>query len=415
MKKLIFVLIAIATTSLISYSQCTPDPNVNSDGIFPSDPNDIPCVERGVSYSTTLTIKLPASFSGVTLDNLTLANLTGLPNGLSYFCTPANCVFAGGGAYCIEIAGNTTDPAGNYPLGIIASVTVTIPVVGSQTLGPMDINDLLAQSPVPIPITIPSYSLDVIEPGNPCRGVSTSLSASVSGNTEICSGQSTTLSVVSQNSTGVVSFLWSTTETTSSITVSAAGTYTVTVTDDIDSSQASVTVTEIGAPTSSFTLTQNNATVSVTDAATGIVDVGTWDFGDGTSSTAQSPAPHTYASNGTYTITQIVENSCGSDTSEQTVNITGVFIEGLGKNASIEVYPNPNNGQFELNLRGIDNDANFQINVFDLAGKIVYNDQIQSESGVIQRTINLDQVARGIYNLKIFSKEGTATRKLLVY
>src|SRR5690606_3896845 len=43
-----------------------------------------------------------------------------------------------------------------------------------------------------------------------------------------------------------------------------------------------------------------------------------WDFGDGQTSTEESPV-HTYGAFGSYTITLFATNSCGSDTSEVTI------------------------------------------------------------------------------------------------
>lgn len=46
-----------------------------------------------------------------------------------------------------------------------------------------------------------------------------------------------------------------------------------------------------------------------------------WDFGDGNTSTLPGPT-HTYASVGTYTVCLISTNTCGSDTTCQTINVT---------------------------------------------------------------------------------------------
>lgn len=47
-----------------------------------------------------------------------------------------------------------------------------------------------------------------------------------------------------------------------------------------------------------------------------------WNFGDGTTSTAENPPAHSYATAGTYTVTLQVSNSCASDTYTQTITVT---------------------------------------------------------------------------------------------
>jgi len=61
-------------------------------------------------------------------------------------------------------------------------------------------------------------------------------------------------------------------------------------------------------------------TVQITNRAQN-VRTGKYYFGDGDSTTSANPS-HTYSSVGIYTITQIVENPCGEDTTSKTVTVT---------------------------------------------------------------------------------------------
>lgn len=76
-------------------------------------------------------------------------------------------------------------------------------------------------------------------------------------------------------------------------------------------------------------------TVSFSDASTGKVDSTTWDFGDGTGSTAQNPV-HTYGASGAYTVTLSTTGPGGSDTEAKTSYIevwalqSGQEVFGLG-------------------------------------------------------------------------------------
>jgi PKD repeat protein len=112
------------------------------------------------------------------------------------------------------------------------------------------------------------------------------------------------------------------------------GTYTVSLT--LTGPNGNVTKTKAGlitvtAPTTSSAPTANftaNATsgvaplaVTFTSTSTGAISGYSWNFGDGTSSTAQNPA-HSYSAAGTYTVSLTVTGSAGSNTATKAGYIT---------------------------------------------------------------------------------------------
>ena len=134
-------------------------------------------------------------------------------------------------------------------------------------------------------------------------------------------------------STGVSSRFWSfpggvpSTSTAQNPMVSYAqtGTYgaTLTVTGPGGSNTYSVsnTITVESLPTSSFSYftSASSTVVSFSYNGSGAQSI-SWNFGDGTGSSLFNPI-HTYASDGTYTVTIIVSNGCGSSTSSQTITV----------------------------------------------------------------------------------------------
>jgi PKD repeat protein len=116
-----------------------------------------------------------------------------------------------------------------------------------------------------------------------------------------------------------------------SYTYSAGGTYSVTetVTDSgsgaTSSKTSAVTVSASGGtPVANFTYTISGLTVSFTDTSTdsgGSIGTHSWNFGDGTTSTAANPS-HTYANAGTYSVSETVTDSVNNRSSTKTVSIT---------------------------------------------------------------------------------------------
>jgi hypothetical protein len=76
---------------------------------------------------------------------------------------------------------------------------------------------------------------------------------------------------------------------------------------------------------------------------------------------------------------------------------------------SIKVYPNPNNGQFTLELGNVDSGSS--VCLYNLLGTVVYRSVTTSESTL---RINLSGIRRGIYFVKVADKEKQLTKKIVV-
>lgn len=187
------------------------------------------------------------------------------------------------------------------------------------------------------------------------------------GPTDLCPGQSVTLTA-----SGADSYVWSTQETSASITVDQAGTYSVTGTNSCGtgSAQIDVAVVDVSA---AFTANPGNGAapldVSFANASTPSSASMLWQFGDGSSSTAFEPA-HTYDADGVYTVTlTVTEQGC-------VATATGTIVVGANDAgpSAIEV-PNvfsPNNDgrndQFRLTSTGIDR---IEVTIFNRYGEEV--------------------------------------------
>jgi len=144
MKQLILTFLAICI-ALFSYSQCIPDTSITSPGIFPDEITNLDEGFVGQAYSTQIDVLTPldtsVSLSGlnvnVTISNIDLTSITGLPNNFTYSCNPPNCSFPGGTYACAEIY-STVNPSqadiGYYPLVMTTStLAINVPLIGSIT------------------------------------------------------------------------------------------------------------------------------------------------------------------------------------------------------------------------------------------------------------------------------------------
>ena len=126
-------------------AQCTPDPTHIVGGIYPDSATGLSDAYVGQSYSELITIitplDTPVVYNGfpltVTIDSITLDNVTGLPSNFSYYFDPPSCGFLGGTTECAELYSSTnptSSDVGSYQIIFETTAYVSgIPLIGSTT------------------------------------------------------------------------------------------------------------------------------------------------------------------------------------------------------------------------------------------------------------------------------------------
>lgn len=168
-----------------------------------------------------------------------------------------------------------------------------------------------------------SYSV-IVTSANGCSSLSSTTVSSGSAinvnamPSSFCSGQSALLNAGNPGS----SYLWSTGASTQSISVNAAGSYSVTITD-INGCSATMMhqVTVHPIPVVAFSVPQNCSGQSVlfnnsSSISQGSISSYVWNFGDGTQSAAMNPS-HIFSGAGNYTVQLTVQSAAGCTASIQ--------------------------------------------------------------------------------------------------
>jgi PKD repeat protein len=145
-------------------------------------------------------------------------------------------------------------------------------------------------------------------------------------------------------------------------TYSTPGTYTVKLTTTTSCGTNTMTktgyVTVYGPPTANFTATPNRGcsplTVTFADASNGngqTITGWSWNFGDSTTYSGQSPLAHKYSTVGTYTVKLTVTSACGSNTrtayvtvSYQPVVVPGTYGPACVSGSNITLVGSPGGG-----------------------------------------------------------------------
>jgi len=131
---------------------------------------------------------------------------------------------------------------------------------------------------------------------------------------------------------------------------------------------------------------------------------------------------HVVKDNGTTEVQPCAIGSFGSDvtlTATFASGIDGVYSfarqESLGADnfdlTGVSIYPNPNNGEFTLKLNSMSGKVN--VGVYDVRGRLILN-RIISNSGIVNETINLDNVQSGVYLITVQDGDRKTTKKIVV-
>jgi PKD repeat protein len=164
-------------------------------------------------------------------------------------------------------------------------------------------------------------------------------------------------------------------------------------------------------PVADFTTAISDLTVQFTNTSTGGITF-SWDFGDGNSSFDESPE-HTYAEAGDYTVTLTITNSCGTEMKTETIKVDPSSATNWKFLNKFVVYPNPNDGNFILELAG-DPADNLRIDLFNVIGQKVYGANENFRSGQLKKVFRQGNLQSGMYTLQITEGDKSVYHKIIV-
>lgn len=227
--------------------------------------------------------------------------------------------------------------------------------------------------------------------------------------TSFCAGSSVDIGFPSTYGS---SFVWSTGETTSSITVSAPGTYTLITTGTCGGGTANIDVIQQSNPLPSFTYTNVNSYLTVVFTnTTPNGNTYLWDFGDGTTSTDVNPI-HLFTTSGFHNVKLISTNECGTDSATIIINIQVVGLTETDFENLVSIYPNPTNGNFRVAMDGVE-PGQYTLELLNLQGQVVYGEVVNSGT-TYNHSVDVSGIAKGVYTLVLNGPSGKSVKKLII-
>ncbi|MBL4657754.1 MAG: T9SS type A sorting domain-containing protein, partial [Flavobacteriales bacterium] len=206
--------------------------------------------------------------------------------------------------------------------------------------------------------------------------------------------------------------------TNQNVTSAAAGNYQVTVTDA--NGCTSMTVGSIGQPAFALVTTAVGTDETASGASDGSItataDDGTppyqpsWTGPAGYTSTSLSLsglAPGQYILN--------VTDANGCVQTEQVTIAAGVDAIGeIANDVVFKIYPNPNTGQFIVELNNLNNEV-YQLEIRNILGQVTFSENVNEKNGNFYQQVDLTSSETGVYFISLTNDEGKITKKLVVY
>lgn len=232
----------------------------------------------------------------------------------------------------------------------------------------------------------------------------TTLSLINSSNDVSCYGLNNgSVSVIATGSSGYL-YDWGTGyDTTNSLVGLSSGIYSVNV---IDSSGCMETTSFniIEPPQSQVSYNYTTSDLLVYFSNTSTVGANSWEFGDGTTSSSNSPF-HTYSSNGTYNACLNLTTNCGTISYCSDIIVFDSSSVGNEKisNNLLEIYPNPTSEKVSISTGPYTGPIN--ANVYDLFGRKIFTTNLKE--------LSLKSFANGVYILVVKIGDNTYTTKII--
>lgn len=213
----------------------------------------------------------------------------------------------------------------------------------------------------------------------------------------LCDGETVILMVDTTYST----YDWNTGDNTQSISVSAAGTFEVTVTDaqGCVGSSASAMVAVVQPP-SPVIINSGDTLLSVA----GTYSSYQWNVG-GSPIAGETFATFTVTTMGLYSVTVLDSNGCEGTSDAISVTPPVSAEAGVQKLMGIEIFPNPTQGI--LNVRSLNPiETRVDLTIMDMYGKVVRNIPVNNLRDT--RELDLSDLANGMYLIKVSDEDGRA-------
>lgn len=301
--------------------------------------------------------------------------------------------------WTISTGGTITSGAGTN------AVTVSWNQSGNNSVSVSYTNDLGCSSVSPTVYPV------VVDPKPNAAGT-------VLGTSPVCAG-ATMVTFTVGPITGATTYLW--TLPAGATIVEGANTSTIKVDFAANASSGTVKVSGVndcgsGISSPNFNVIVNPlpATPVITqngDTLTSSANTGNQWYLDGVIIPGATSKQHVAVYTGTYSVVVSV-NECSSSPSNG-ILVLPVSINVAKANRTLEIYPNPNKGEFNIKVETLKSEV-FNIEIYNSIGSLIWKQESVTVNGTFTTHVILTESPSGMYMIKLRNNDNTIVKKLII-
>ncbi len=305
-----------------------------------------------------------------------------------------------------------TDGTSNYTVNNVTSphIEAVTPGIGATTYTIVSVSDTNLLITAPDPAITGSATITVVP--NPS-------SASLTGASTICEGDTTTITFNAVGGTGPydisinngIGTLNNVADgTVLNVNPSSTSSYSLLTLNDNNNCTTSnftgsAATTVIPGPDANFASSINNSIVTFTDQSVGATSW-SWNFGDSTTSTQQNPV-HVYSFIGIkkVTLSSVNADGCSDQISKNLIILQVSGLDGLNSGENINIYPNPAENDLNIDIKLL-NTEKVEIEIVNLDGKKILAIPSSTDSDNHQINVDVNELSSGMYILNLTLSNG---------
>lgn len=125
-------------------------------------------------------------------------------------------------------------------------------------------------------------------------------------------------------------------------------------------------------------------------------------------------SPHPCYPDSIYSKANTNYNSSRSNTANTNMAPNTGFVQTLNKQLSMQIYPNPNKGTFNLEVKTSSNKAeDYQLEVYSTIGTLIYKEKIRFSSA-LNKKMNIENLSKGVYFIRLINGDEVLNTRFII-
>ena len=120
-------------------------------------------------------------------------------------------------------------------------------------------------------------------------------------------------------------------------------------------------------------------------------------------------------SQGSSAFTQLLQFTTTNFSAKSGEEEHGISFGAQREKLEVDIYPNPNEGKFSVELNKLNKDEEVVLRVIDVTGTEVVRKEVKETTmGSHKSHFDLIGVAKGVYTIQVVSEDGTIEKRIVI-